>query len=47
MGLSEDLERIALQEKELILPRLDAETAWQLGSLLRDDVGRARPRRRD
>jgi uncharacterized protein (UPF0303 family) len=35
MGLSEDLERIAQQEKELVLPRLDAETAWQLGSLLR------------
>jgi uncharacterized protein (UPF0303 family) len=35
MGLSEDLETIALQEKELVLPRLDAETAWQLGSLLR------------
>ncbi len=35
MGLSEDLERIALQEKELTLPRLDAETAWNLGSKLR------------
>lgn len=35
MGLSEDLERIALQEKELALPRLDAETAWNLGSKLR------------
>ena len=35
MGLSEDLERIALQENELVLPRLNAETAWQLGSLLR------------
>ena len=35
MGRSEDLERIALQEKELVLPRLDAETAWRLGSLLR------------
>lgn len=35
MGLSEDLEKIALQEKELVLPQLDAETAWQLGSLLR------------
>ena len=35
MGLSEDLEQIAAQEKELVLPRLDAETAWQLGSLLR------------
>ena len=35
MGLSEDLEKIALQEKELVLQLLDAETAWQLGSLLR------------
>lgn len=35
MGLSEDLERIALQERELVLPRLDAETAWQLGARLR------------
>jgi uncharacterized protein (UPF0303 family) len=35
MGLNEDLERIALQERELILPRLDAEIAWQIGSKLR------------
>jgi len=35
MGLSEDLEQIATQEKELVLPRLDAEMAWQLGTLLR------------
>lgn len=35
MALSEDLERIALQERELVLPRLDAEVAWQLGSRLR------------
>ena len=35
MGLSEDLERIALQERELTLPCLDAETAWELGSKLR------------
>jgi uncharacterized protein (UPF0303 family) len=35
MGVSEDLERIALQERELKLPRLDAETAWELGSRLR------------
>lgn len=35
MGLNEDLERIALQERELVLPRLDAEIAWQLGSHLR------------
>lgn len=35
MGLNEDLERIALQERELVLPRLDAQTAWELGSRLR------------
>jgi uncharacterized protein (UPF0303 family) len=35
MGLSEDLERIALQEKELQLPRLDAQMAWELGTRLR------------
>lgn len=35
MGLQEDLERIALQERELVLPRLDAEMAWQLGMRLR------------
>jgi uncharacterized protein (UPF0303 family) len=31
MGLSEDLERVALQERELRLPRLDARVAWELG----------------
>jgi uncharacterized protein (UPF0303 family) len=35
MGWNEDLERIALQEQELVLPRLDAEMAWTLGSRLR------------
>ena len=35
MGWNEDLERIALQERELQLPRLDAESAWQLGLRLR------------
>jgi uncharacterized protein (UPF0303 family) len=35
MGLTEDVERIAFQERELILPRLDAEIAWQLGTILR------------
>jgi uncharacterized protein (UPF0303 family) len=35
MGLNEDLDRIALQERELILPRLDADIAWQIGSKLR------------
>lgn len=36
MGWSEDLEKIAEQERELVLPRLDAEVAWDLGSRLRD-----------
>jgi len=35
MGLNEDLERVALQERELVLPRLDAQTAWKLGVRLR------------
>ena len=35
MGLNEDLERIAQQERELVLLRLDAEIAWRLGSRLR------------
>ncbi|MGA3162396.1 MAG: heme-degrading domain-containing protein [Terracidiphilus sp.] len=35
MGLSEDMERIALQERELVLPRLDAQVAWELGTRLR------------
>ncbi len=35
MSLSEDMERIALQERELRLPRLDAHVAWELGSGLR------------
>jgi uncharacterized protein (UPF0303 family) len=35
MGLTEDLERVALQERELRLPRLDAQVAWELGASLR------------
>lgn len=35
MGLTEDLEQIARQERELMLPRLDAQFAWDLGSRLR------------
>jgi uncharacterized protein (UPF0303 family) len=35
MGWNEDLERIALQERELELQHLDTETAWDLGSRLR------------
>ena len=35
MGLNEDLERIAAQERELVLPRLDAQVAWELGLRLR------------
>jgi uncharacterized protein (UPF0303 family) len=35
MGLSEDLEQIASQERELRLPRLDAQTAWELGARIR------------
>jgi uncharacterized protein (UPF0303 family) len=35
MGLSEDQERVKLQERELVLPRLDALVAWDLGVRLR------------
>lgn len=35
MGLNEDLERVALQERELRLQRLDARVAWELGSGLK------------
>jgi uncharacterized protein (UPF0303 family) len=35
MSLQQDLEQIAKQERELILPKFDAEIAWQLGSILR------------
>jgi uncharacterized protein (UPF0303 family) len=35
MGLSEDMERVGLQERELQLPRMDAQTAWDLGVRLR------------
>jgi uncharacterized protein (UPF0303 family) len=35
MGLSEDLERVKLQERELELPQLDAHVAWGLGVRLR------------
>ena len=36
MGWNEDLERIAQQERELVLPRLDADVAWEIGSRLRN-----------
>ena len=34
MGLKEDMDRIALQERELTLPRFDAKVAWDLGTRL-------------
>jgi uncharacterized protein (UPF0303 family) len=33
--LSEDIERVALQERELVLLRLDTQVAWELGVRLR------------
>jgi uncharacterized protein (UPF0303 family) len=36
MGLNEDLDRVALQERELEFPRFDTQTAWELGVCLRD-----------
>jgi uncharacterized protein (UPF0303 family) len=35
MGLKEDLERVALQERELQLPAVDMKFAWELGAQLR------------
>lgn len=35
MGLNEDIQKIAMQERELELLRMDANTAWELGSRLR------------
>ena len=35
MAIADDLERIAMQEVELRLPRLDANVAWELGERLR------------
>ena len=35
MGWNEDLERISLQERELVLTGLDTQTAWDLGVHLR------------
>jgi uncharacterized protein (UPF0303 family) len=35
MALTEDLEKIATQERELRLPRLDTQVAWELGTRLR------------
>lgn len=34
MGVHEDMERVAEQERELRLAALDARTAWELGTLL-------------
>ena len=35
MGLSEDLEQISLQERELVFARFDEQSAWELGTRLR------------
>lgn len=35
MGLNEDVERVAFQERELRLPTLDMRVAWELGVRLR------------
>jgi uncharacterized protein (UPF0303 family) len=35
MGMSEDLEHIAVQERELVFTRFDEQTAWELGERLR------------
>ena len=35
MGVIEDVEKIAQQERELVLPQLNGQVAWDLGLLLR------------
>jgi uncharacterized protein (UPF0303 family) len=35
MGLSEDFEQVELQERELQLPQMNEQTAWELGTRLR------------
>ncbi len=35
MGLKDDIERVALQERELQLPAVDMKFAWELGARLR------------
>src|SRR5580698_986049 len=35
MGFSEDLEQVAIQERELCWPGFDARSAWELGARLR------------
>jgi uncharacterized protein (UPF0303 family) len=35
MNLNDDLDRIALQESELVLPRFDTDIAWELGRTIR------------
>jgi uncharacterized protein (UPF0303 family) len=35
MGWNEDLDQITRQERELVFPHLDAQTAWELGLRLR------------
>jgi uncharacterized protein (UPF0303 family) len=35
MGVREDMERVALQERQLQLPRVDMEFVWQIGSRIR------------
>ncbi len=36
MSMQNDIARLQLQEKELVLPSFDRETAWRLGTTLRD-----------
>src|SRR5664279_1798935 len=35
MGLNEDMERVALQERELQLTHMDEQVAWELGNRIR------------
>jgi uncharacterized protein (UPF0303 family) len=36
VSIRDDLEKLALQEQALVLPRFDSEVAWRIGSTLRE-----------
>ena len=39
MAIAEDIAAVARQEKEIILPAFDNNTAWRIGNILRDLTG--------
>ncbi len=36
MAVSEDIEKVAFQEEQLVLPHFDTEVAWRIGASLRE-----------